>query len=155
MPSASSRSSSIVPIRSIAVDSPGPKVTVLGGVAERNVPVALTRTVTRSRPLRFTDRTRSKRTSSPSAAESEPVEMLTTGRSSSLITPVASSRTNVAPQGLDSTTVKVWVLVQTGKRIGDNGLWRIGKLNGILYLPDVGSMTTSFSSAFAGIFASN
>ena len=47
------------------------------------------------------------------------------------------------------------VLVQTGKRIGDNGIWRIAKLNGILYLPDVGSKTTSFSSAFAGIFASN
>ena len=48
-----------------------------------------------------------------------------------------------------------WVLVQTGKRIGDNGIWRMGKLNGIRYLPDVGSKTTSFSSAFAGIFASN
>ena len=47
------------------------------------------------------------------------------------------------------------VLVQTEKGIGDNGLWRIAKLNGILYLPDVGSKTTSFSSAFAGIFASN
>ena len=47
------------------------------------------------------------------------------------------------------------VLVQTGKRIGDNGIWRIAKLDGILYLPDVGSKTTSFSSAFAGIFASN
>ena len=46
------------------------------------------------------------------------------------------------------------VLVQTGKRIGDNGIWRIAKLNGILYLPDVGSKTTSFSSACAGIFAS-
>ena len=41
--------------------------------------------------------------------------------------------------------------MQTGKRIGDNGIWRIAKLNGILYLPDVGSKTTSFSSAFAGI----
>ena len=40
-------------------------------------------------------------------------------------------------------------------RIGDNGIWRIGKLNGILYLPDVGSKTTSFCSVFAGIFASN
>ena len=49
----------------------------------------------------------------------------------------------------------VTVLVQTGKRIGDNGIWRIAKLNGILYLPDVDSKTTSFSSAFAGIFASN
>ena len=39
--------------------------------------------------------------------------------------------------------------------IGDNGIWRIAKLNGILYLLDVGSKTTSFSSAFAGIFASN
>ena len=47
------------------------------------------------------------------------------------------------------------VLVQTAKGIGDNGIWRIAKLNGILYLPDVGSKTTSFSSAFAGIFASN
>ncbi len=47
------------------------------------------------------------------------------------------------------------VLVQTEKGIGDNGLWRIAKLNGILYLPEVGSKTTSFSSAFAGIFASN
>ena len=47
------------------------------------------------------------------------------------------------------------VLVQTGKRIGDNGIWRIAKLNGILYLLDVGSKTTSFSSACAGIFASN
>ena len=34
------------------------------------------------------------------------------------------------------------VLVQTGKGIGDS------------YLPDVGSKTTSFSSAIAGIFAS-
>ena len=33
--------------------------------------------------------------------------------------------------------------------------WRIGKQNGILYLLDDGSKTTSFSSAFAGIFASN
>ena len=47
------------------------------------------------------------------------------------------------------------VLVQTAKGLGDNGLWRIGKLNGILYLLDVGSKTTSFSSACAGIFASN
>ena len=47
------------------------------------------------------------------------------------------------------------VLVQTAKGIGDNGIWRIAKLNGILYLPDVGSKTASFSSAFAGIFASN
>ena len=47
------------------------------------------------------------------------------------------------------------VLVQTAKGIGDNGIWRIAKLNGILYLLDVGSKTTSFSSAFAGIFASN
>ena len=45
--------------------------------------------------------------------------------------------------------------MQTAKGIGDNGLWRTAKLNGILYLPDVGSKTTSFSSAFAGIFASN
>ena len=48
-----------------------------------------------------------------------------------------------------------WVLVQTAKGIGDNGIWRIAKLNGILYLTDVGSKTASFSSAFAGIFASN
>ena len=48
-----------------------------------------------------------------------------------------------------------WVLVQTAKGIGDNRIWRIGKLKEILYLPDVGSKTTSFSSAFAGIFASN
>ena len=48
---------------------------------------------------------------------------------------------------------RFWCRQPTG--IGDNGLWRIRKLNGILYLPDVGSMTTSFSSAFAGIFASN
>ena len=47
------------------------------------------------------------------------------------------------------------VLVQTGKGLGDNGIWRIAKLNGIPYLPDVGSKTTSFSSAFAGIFDSN
>ena len=47
------------------------------------------------------------------------------------------------------------VLVQTARGIGDNGIWRIAKLNGILYLLDVGSKTTSFSSAFAGIFASN
>ena len=47
------------------------------------------------------------------------------------------------------------VLVQIAKGLGDNGIWRIRKLNGILYLPDVGSKTTSFSSAFAGIFASN
>ena len=46
-----------------------------------------------------------------------------------------------------------WCRQPTG--IGDNGLWSIRKLSGILYLPDVGSMTTSFSSAFAGIFASN
>ena len=43
------------------------------------------------------------------------------------------------------------VLVQTAKGLGDNGLWHIEKLNGILYLLDVGSKTTSFSSAFAGI----
>ena len=54
-----------------------------------------------------------------------------------------------------SASLAETVLVQTGKRIGDNGIWRIAKLNGILYLPDVGSKTTSFSSAFAGIFASN
>ena len=47
------------------------------------------------------------------------------------------------------------VLVQTGKGLGDNGIWRIAKLNGILYLPGVGSKTTSFFSAFAGISASN
>ena len=31
------------------------------------------------------------------------------------------------------------VLVQIGTGIGDNGIWRIAKLNGILYLLDVGS----------------
>ena len=46
-----------------------------------------------------------------------------------------------------------WCRQPTG--IGDNGIWRIGKLNGILYLPDVGSKTTSFCSVFAGTFASN
>ena len=29
--------------------------------------------------------------------------------------------------------------MQTAKGIGDNGIWRIAKLNGILYLLDVGS----------------
>ena len=42
-----------------------------------------------------------------------------------------------------------------GTMYWDNGIWRIAKLNGIPYLPDVGSKTTSFSSAFAGIFDSN
>ena len=46
-----------------------------------------------------------------------------------------------------------WCRQPTG--IGDNEIWRIVKRNGILYLPDVGSKTTSFFSAFAGIFASN
>ena len=45
-------------------------------------------------------------------------------------------------------------LVQTAKGLEDNGIWRIEKPNRILFLPDVGSTTTSFSSAFAGIFAS-
>ena len=66
--------------------------------------------------------------------------------------PVKAIR-DASPQALHHFTQAV--LVQTGKRIGDNGLWRIAKLNGILYFPDVGSKTTSFSSAFAGIFASN
>ena len=39
--------------------------------------------------------------------------------------------------------------MQIAKGLGDNGIWRIAKLNGIPYLPDVGSKTTSFSSAFA------
>ena len=47
------------------------------------------------------------------------------------------------------------VLVQTAKGIGDNEIWRIVKRNGILYLPDVDSKTTSFFSALAGISASN
>ena len=47
------------------------------------------------------------------------------------------------------------VLVQIAKGLGDNGTWRIAKLNGIPYLPDVRSKATAFSSAFAGIFASN
>ena len=55
----------------------------------------------------------------------------------------------------DCTGLACGVLVQIAKGLGDNGIWRIAKLNGILYLPDVGSKTTSFSSAFAGIFASN
>ena len=46
-----------------------------------------------------------------------------------------------------------WCRQPTG--IGDNEIWRIAKRNGILYLPDVGSKTTSFFSAFAGISASN
>ncbi len=46
-----------------------------------------------------------------------------------------------------------WCRQPTG--IGDNGTWCIVKRNGILYLPDVGSKTTSFFSAFAGISASN
>ena len=29
-------------------------------------------------------------------------------------------------------------MAQTAKGPGDNGLWRIAKLNGISYLPDVG-----------------
>ena len=33
--------------------------------------------------------------------------------------------------------------MQTSKGIGDNGLWCIAKRNGILYLPDVDSKTTS------------
>ena len=33
------------------------------------------------------------------------------------------------------------VLVQTAKGLGDNGIGRIAKLNGILYLPVVGSKT--------------
>ena len=36
-----------------------------------------------------------------------------------------------------------WVLVQTGRGRGDNGIWRIAKRNGILYLPDVDSKATS------------
>ena len=47
----------------------------------------------------------------------------------------------------------IWrVLVQTAKGLGDNGRWRIGKLDRTLYLLDVGSKTTSFSSAFAWYF---
>ena len=46
-----------------------------------------------------------------------------------------------------------WCRQPTG--IGDNGIWRIAKRNGILYLPDVGSKTTSFFSASAGISASS
>ena len=46
-----------------------------------------------------------------------------------------------------------WCRQPTG--IGDNEIWRIVKRNGILYLPDVGSKTASFFSAFAGISASN
>ena len=38
--------------------------------------------------------------------------------------------------------------MQIAKGIGDNEIWRIAKLNGILYLPGVGSKTTSFSSEF-------
>ena len=49
--------------------------------------------------------------------------------------------------------VRFWCRQPTG--IGDNEIWRIAKRNGILYLPDVGSKTTSFFSAFAGISASN
>ena len=45
--------------------------------------------------------------------------------------------------------------MQTAKGIGDNGIGRIAKLNGILYLLNVDSKTTSFSSAFAGISVSN
>ena len=40
-------------------------------------------------------------------------------------------------------TAGFWCRQRRG--IGDNGIWRIAKLNGILYLPDVGSKTTSFS----------
>ena len=43
----------------------------------------------------------------------------------------------------------LWVLVQTAKGIGDDGLWCIAKRHGILYLLDVGSKTTSFSSALS------
>ena len=61
------------------------------------------------------------------------------------------------PVPLDMNTLKAlkrfWCRQPTG--IGDNEIWRIAKLNGILYSPNVGSKTTSFSSAFAGIFASN
>ena len=32
--------------------------------------------------------------------------------------------------------------MQTARGIGDNGIWRSAKLNGILYLLDVGSKTT-------------
>ena len=48
---------------------------------------------------------------------------------------------------------RFWCRQPTG--IGDNGIWRIAKRNGILYLPDVGSKTTSFFSASAGISASS
>ena len=66
-----------------------------------------------------------------------------------------TTSTSGSSSGNKLTAGQKGVLVQIGKRIGDNGIWRIVKLNGILYLPDVGSKTTSFSSAFAGIFASN
>ena len=48
---------------------------------------------------------------------------------------------------------RFWCRQPTG--IGDNEIGRIAKRNGILYLPDVGSKTASFFSAFAGISASN
>ena len=57
--------------------------------------------------------------------------------------------------GTITSNTEVWVLMPTAKGLGDNSLWRIAKLNGIPYLPDVGSKTTAFSAAFAGIFASN
>ena len=57
---------------------------------------------------------------------------------------------NEPPQNLSE---RFWCRQPTG--IGDNEIWRIVKRNGILYLPDVGSKTTSFFSAFAGISASN
>ena len=69
-----------------------------------------------------------------------------------LAAPVVAAAGTLLGGSVDLVTM---VLVQTAKGIGDNGIWRLAKLNGILYLPDVGSKTTSFSSAFAGIFASN
>ena len=57
------------------------------------------------------------------------------------------------PGSADAAPRGFWCRQPTG--IGDNEIWRIVKRNGILYLPDVGLKTTSFCSAFAGIFASN
>ena len=51
------------------------------------------------------------------------------------------------------TSKGFWCRQPTG--IGDNEIWRIVKRNGTLYLPDVGSKTTSVFSGFAGISASN
>ena len=106
-PSASSTASSTVETASVVAASSAAKETAAGGSPARKSPSCVTSTTTRSGTVRSPTRVRVKVALSPSATEESDAARLTTGRSSSSITPVASPAPMAALEGSLKVTVKL------------------------------------------------